>query len=342
MTFAIDVVETAYRFDLSFPDWLDELSRGIRDLKAPSEGIVAWEFDAGNPAQPAKIGVTRAAGDVSWLSGGLLPIHQRLRDEDLRPFLRVGTHCSTIWRRIEEEQLPIRPGHPFAKARREVGFFDIWEVCSVNPDGTGLFFAIPLMRQQEFDRREAALWRQVGVHIAAGYRLRRGVRDRIGPDDAAAVFAPNGRCEYASYETRRRDNLEALTRGVNAIERSRSPRSRRQPAAALRLWQGLVRGQWSLVEIVESDGKRYIMAVENSPPVHDTRTLTKREAQIATYAAQGQSNKLIAYELGLKISTVATHLQNALRKLRVRSRTELVWIYEALGGGLRQHLPVSE
>jgi DNA-binding NarL/FixJ family response regulator len=38
----------------------------------------------------------------------------------------------------------------------------------------------------------------------------------------------------------------------------------------------------------------------------------------------GQSNKVIAYSLGLGSSTVATHLARAMRKLGVRNRVELV------------------
>jgi DNA-binding CsgD family transcriptional regulator len=43
--------------------------------------------------------------------------------------------------------------------------------------------------------------------------------------------------------------------------------------------------------------------------------LTDRERQVFTYAAMGQSNKLIAYSLGLAVSTVAAHLERARRKL---------------------------
>jgi DNA-binding NarL/FixJ family response regulator len=58
--------------------------------------------------------------------------------------------------------------------------------------------------------------------------------------------------------------------------------------------------------------------------VPDPRALTERERVIAHLAALGKTNKLIAYELGLSPSTVATHLATALRKLGLRSRTQLV------------------
>lgn len=45
------------------------------------------------------------------------------------------------------------------------------------------------------------------------------------------------------------------------------------------------------------------------------RALTLREQQILTYAEIGHSNKLIAYSLGVSISTVSTLLARARRKL---------------------------
>ena len=52
--------------------------------------------------------------------------------------------------------------------------------------------------------------------------------------------------------------------------------------------------------------------------------LTRRECQVAGYAALGHSNKLIAYELGLAPGTVAYYLATAGGKLRVRSRAGLI------------------
>ena len=48
----------------------------------------------------------------------------------------------------------------------------------------------------------------------------------------------------------------------------------------------------------------------------DPRALTERERQIVAYADLGQSNKLIAYQLGLSPSTVGVHLAHAREKLR--------------------------
>ncbi|GMU10245.1 response regulator transcription factor [Corallococcus caeni] len=52
--------------------------------------------------------------------------------------------------------------------------------------------------------------------------------------------------------------------------------------------------------------------------------LSSREQEVVLQAIQGHSNKLIAIELNLTESTVATHLRRALVKLRLSSRRELI------------------
>jgi len=51
-------------------------------------------------------------------------------------------------------------------------------------------------------------------------------------------------------------------------------------------------------------------------------TLTPREMEILTHLAIGQSNKVIARDLGISIGTVKLHVKAILRKLGVHSRVE--------------------
>lgn len=50
--------------------------------------------------------------------------------------------------------------------------------------------------------------------------------------------------------------------------------------------------------------------------------LRSRELEVLELIAKGMSNKLIAHKLGITEGTVATHLFNVFRKLKVESRTE--------------------
>ena len=60
-------------------------------------------------------------------------------------------------------------------------------------------------------------------------------------------------------------------------------------------------------------------------------TVSDRERVVAEHAALGKSNKLIAYELGIAESTVATHLSAVRRKVGARSRVELIGNGVSLG-----------
>ena len=52
--------------------------------------------------------------------------------------------------------------------------------------------------------------------------------------------------------------------------------------------------------------------------------LTSREYQVAMLVAHGLSNRDIARELGLTTGTVKLHMHEVLRKLDVKSRSEVL------------------
>lgn len=68
--------------------------------------------------------------------------------------------------------------------------------------------------------------------------------------------------------------------------------------------------------------------------------LTPRELEILCLLADGQSNKVIARNLGISDGTVKLHVKAILRKLEVHSRVEAAVI--AVEQGLRQKNPPSQ
>jgi DNA-binding CsgD family transcriptional regulator len=125
----------------------------------------------------------------------------------------------------------------------------------------------------------------------------------------------------------------ALGSGVRAVDRARSGLRRADPDEALAIWRGLVAGRWSLLDHVERDGKRFLLARRNDLAVAPVDPLTLAERQVAAYAALGHANKLIAYELGLEESAVAMRLHRVERKLGVRTRAELIRLFRARFAG---------
>jgi non-specific serine/threonine protein kinase len=70
-------------------------------------------------------------------------------------------------------------------------------------------------------------------------------------------------------------------------------------------------------------------------PLAARSLLTPRETEVASLVADGETNRSIARRLFVSIRTVETHVQNALVKLGLRSRTELaVWYREQSGTAL--------
>lgn len=81
-------------------------------------------------------------------------------------------------------------------------------------------------------------------------------------------------------------------------------------------------------------------AVQGEEPITDSDTrfaeLTPREMEILCHLAEGQSNKVIARELGISNGTVKLHVRAILRKLQVRSRVEAAVLAVEEGIGSRK------
>ena len=64
----------------------------------------------------------------------------------------------------------------------------------------------------------------------------------------------------------------------------------------------------------------------------ESQPLTHRELELATLIARGRSNREIAQQLVIAISTAERHVANILAKLDLNSRTQIVaWVLERGG-----------
>ena len=71
---------------------------------------------------------------------------------------------------------------------------------------------------------------------------------------------------------------------------------------------------------------RSLQANSNANPIE---SLTQREFEILRSIAAGNSNKVIARNLGITEGTVKVHVKNMLRKLGLKTRVEAaVWAVE--------------
>jgi DNA-binding NarL/FixJ family response regulator len=107
------------------------------------------------------------------------------------------------------------------------------------------------------------------------------------------------------------------------MDRARAS-AKRDPLAAATTWQALVAGRWSMVDVFDTDGKRFVVARENRPRPSLPAALTAREREVIGFVEQGRSNKWIALTLGIAESTASEHVVRAMEKLGATDRMDLV------------------
>lgn len=200
----------------------------------------------------------------------------------------------------------------------------------------GCAFEAPLRRTMRFPARAAATLSRVARHVAAGRRLRRALqRTAQGTTfEVDAVVNERGRLLHAEGETTERANADLLARAAKRLFDERPRLEHSDPDAAVRLWNALVDGRWSLVDTVDSDGKRLMLVRENRMELAEPAALTPDERYVVALFARGHSLRLVCYELGLAAATVSERLQRALKKLGIKSRMELRRLHEP--GAARQ------
>ncbi|GAA4172376.1 response regulator transcription factor [Phytohabitans flavus] len=75
--------------------------------------------------------------------------------------------------------------------------------------------------------------------------------------------------------------------------------------------------------------KAFADTVPAAPPKQPIEALTDREEQVLVAVARGRTNKEIADELFITLSTVKSHITSLMTKLGVRNRVEIaMWAYE--------------
>jgi ATP/maltotriose-dependent transcriptional regulator MalT len=82
--------------------------------------------------------------------------------------------------------------------------------------------------------------------------------------------------------------------------------------------------EYALSEEVERDAPTLVAVPEQPPPADEpTERLTTREQEVALLVGRGLTNRQIAQELSISEHTVANHVRKILKKLGLRSRTQI-------------------
>ena len=158
---------------------------------------------------------------------------------------------------------------------------------------------------------------RLGLHLEAAARARLRPESVIG-----TITLPDG---SSSTRTCCRATRAKTWRGrVDLIEELRTKRHRSEGERALALWKALTTGALSLLERVDTDGKRLYDLHENPPLRRTLRALGAQEQHVVTQAVRGLANKEIAYGLGLSPAYVSRLLSTGARKLGLSTGRALV------------------
>ena len=332
----IDIVESAYRVDLDETSWLEQIGERAPTIVEPGAARWGATVSVAKPT-PTDPFYRRARLDVPY-NPELSRRSQVLEDvgrqaasqsKDVRAaHMRTVAQTSSEW---ADKTLP--PGlfdHAFGSVMGDMGIGDVLNIQGFDLSGMALVVQMPLAARTALHPKQRQYLSRIATHLSAALRLREMLGSRPALDTAEAIFDARGRCVHASESAQSETASKRLREAAKAVDKARGKLSREDPELALELWRGLFNGRWSLLEVFDTDARRFMVAHKNDPQVAADRALTRREKQIAGLAALGYSDRLISYGMGLSQSTVRTHLRRAMKKMRVKDRGQLIELASVL------------
>ncbi len=326
---AIDIAEAAYSLEVDTQQWLPQLLEAGKGMFDLGSGVAASLAAGASPdGQPLIVQMTPGTAGPGVLAGLLQSAHElgaemvQQTSEALAGGVSVFSECRTRWPKL------------YDVICRNTGCKDFVNLWAFDPDLHGTNIVMPSKELVDLSGKARGQWLMLAVHITAGNRIRRrlrqqdsatGIRPTDFPLDGEALIDPaRFSVSEATGGAKNRSSLERIREAAMRVDRARGRLRKSNPDEALEIWHGLVRGRWSLVDWFDTDGRRFVLAKPNAPDLGDPRGLSVSEAQVATYAARGESGKIIGYRFGISPQRVSVLLKSAMRKLGVKTQAQLV------------------
>ena len=326
----IDLVEVAYDLEKSNSDWLPSLIEvGVPIL---DQGLGVFAMDSVLP--PADGGGAQVTINTMHLHS--LPEDFPNRFDAARMCVPPGIFQQVTppgfvgtWSEMSKDYPEV--SKDFLRA---LGYPDLLAIYASDPNGVGVLISAPLPQASSLTPKTRERWKMLGAHIASAFRLRQGLRTLGGdssrissalPRDAEAVLDVEG-FRIVDHVGRAKGGrvLETLRGAAQSVDRARGALRREDPQKALEIWKSLISGRWTMVDWFDTDGRRFVLAIPNSPELDDPRGLTEQESQVVNFLLLGDTSKLIAYRLGMSASRVSGLLKSAMRKLGVTSKIQML------------------
>ncbi|HSC88985.1 MAG TPA: LuxR C-terminal-related transcriptional regulator [Polyangiaceae bacterium] len=315
---ALDVVEAAYLPIDDNAEWLRGVLARMDEL-----GLGSWGGFVLRDSLPESSTV------VSLPEAGFTPevVFATLERMDAKTFALACRPQPRVDEWVgRTERMALQTGEHVEELRDRIGMKEASMIgvlgCGVQgTDGVVAFLSTML----PLSAHAMEILEGIGVHLEHASRLRARMASRR-IEESSAVFDSSGRTLHLQPDAE--EGRVSLADAVRVTEHARGAMRRLAPDEALSAWRGLVDGRWSVVEHTERDGKRLLVAFENTPQTLQFG-VAERERAVLGYAALGHSNKYIAYELGWSEPQVSRLLHSGMRKLGLRSRPELIRLWSS-------------
>lgn len=317
----LDGVAAGYRLDLDGAAYLEHLVAEAAPLLDGGLGVMGCAFSARRAGGPAidRVAVSRRFDPV-WRTTLCTAVIAALDVGAKRPPGRLGpraTHGCAQASHVREWRPLLSLLEGIAPPR------DVVVLHAQDASGSGLLLVAPLRTRTRLPPRRLARLSSLAAHLAAALRIRRGAGLARGDADQpprATPFVVGGA-------------REALHRATLAYEHARAhvPVGATTPRTPPRRARMLLDARWALLDDFDVEGRRFVVAMEHPRSQWALRTeLSERERQVLSEARRGYTDKEIAYELGLSVSTVRVLVHRASTKLGGRTRPEVLARFDAI------------
>ncbi|MFT3697782.1 MAG: helix-turn-helix transcriptional regulator [Kofleriaceae bacterium] len=314
----LDCLAAGYRLDLDDKEYVRNLVRVAAPLLDRGLGIIGYTYDATPRVQQFAFS---SEFDPAWLPPFYKALEPHGTDgESTRP---IGF---STWGHMPFGQAStVRGMERLLPAFTHLGGArDTIAINARDNDGRGLWLGAPAKSTKRVAPGISTLYSRLSAHLTSAARLR--ATKKRTPE---AVLGTNGGLVHAVNDEVA-GNRDLLRNAVRAFDRARMKEARNDVDLATRRWRPLVIAQWSLLDEFDTDGKRFVVAIDNRPTHRVPRgELSEREHQVLTQAELGHTNKEIAYELGLSSATVRVLVHRAAKKLGAATRAEAIARFSA-------------
>lgn len=314
------MIEGLYRLDVTSDQWLLQATELVQPLLDRHRlGVIGNFYECVDPGSYVS-GLSVVRDAPAWTVGRFFSYIAKPDPAYIAESI-LSRRCYFCGRIPAKSDVPAF----FEQSRRD-GLADRLTVNAIEPDGHGCCFGAFQADRSPLSPDSRAALRRIAGHLGAAYRLRRRAERTQAPAEpaaAAAVMTADGRVQHAVGVAAKNPRLRRdLREAVRARDAARTRGGRQDSLRAIRDWKPFVGGRWMLLDHVERDGRQFVLAVE-SEAGDRLALLSPRERDIVRRMLEGQTDKVIAYELGVVPGTVRVLMRNASAKLGAHSRAEL-------------------